>query len=170
MFRPAVRASYPAHCACSCCVINSFRICVRVTQTRILYTSSVATLGVVTLWCNIYTANLVRVSNNYIITNFMELSPSWEAASCAAIQELPNIVWQPEGSLPCSQEPSTCPYPESDQSSPHHPILSILFTHLRLSLPSGLFPSGFPTSNLYAFLFSPFVLHALSVSTSIWSF
>jgi hypothetical protein len=32
-----------------------------------------------------------------------------------------------------------------------------LFTHLRLGLPSGLFPSGFPTSILYAFLFSPFV-------------
>jgi hypothetical protein len=29
-------------------------------------------------------------------------------------------------------------------------------THLRLGLPSGLFPSGFPTNNLYAFLFSPF--------------
>jgi hypothetical protein len=27
---------------------------------------------------------------------------------------------EPEGSLPCSQEPSTGPYPESDQSSPYH--------------------------------------------------
>ncbi|PNF14084.1 hypothetical protein B7P43_G01062 [Cryptotermes secundus] len=36
----------------------------------------------------------------------------------------------PEDSLPCSQEPS-------------------------LGLPSGLFPSGFPTNMLYAFLFSP---------------
>jgi hypothetical protein len=27
--------------------------------------------------------------------------------------------------------------------------------HLRFSLPSGLFPSGFPTNNLYTFLFSP---------------
>jgi hypothetical protein len=27
-----------------------------------------------------------------------------------------------------------------------------LSTHLRLGLPSGLFPSGFPTKNLYAFL------------------
>jgi hypothetical protein len=46
---------------------------------------------------------------------------------------------QPEGSLPCSQEPSTGPYPEPDQSNPHHPILRpilILSTHLRLGLPS----------------------------------
>jgi hypothetical protein len=30
-----------------------------------------------------------------------------------------------------------------------------LSTYLRLGLPSGLFPSGFPTNILYAFLFSP---------------
>jgi hypothetical protein len=30
-----------------------------------------------------------------------------------------------------------------------------LSTHLRLGLPSGLIPSGFPTNILYAFLFSP---------------
>jgi hypothetical protein len=29
-----------------------------------------------------------------------------------------------------------------------------LSTHLRRGLPSGLFPSGFPTNILYAFLFS----------------
>jgi hypothetical protein len=28
-------------------------------------------------------------------------------------------------------------------------------THLHLGLPSGLFPSGFPTNILYAFLYSP---------------
>jgi hypothetical protein len=62
---------------------------------------------------------------------------------------------------PCSQEPSTDPYPEPDQSSPYHPhpiaLQSIftLSTHLHLGLPSGLFPSGFPTNILYAFLFSP---------------
>jgi hypothetical protein len=58
---------------------------------------------------------------------------------------------EPEGSLPCSQEPSTDPYPEPDQSSPYYPILSLwsiltLSTHLRLGLPSGLFPFGFPTN------------------------
>jgi hypothetical protein len=31
---------------------------------------------------------------------------------------------EPEGSLPCSQEPSTGPYPELDQSTPYHSILS----------------------------------------------
>jgi hypothetical protein len=46
----------------------------------------------------------------------------------------------------------------SIQSIPPHPIslrsILILFTHLRLGLPSGLFPSGFPTNILYAFLLS----------------
>jgi hypothetical protein len=31
---------------------------------------------------------------------------------------------EPEDSLPCSQEPSTGPYPEQKQSSAYHPILS----------------------------------------------
>jgi hypothetical protein len=31
----------------------------------------------------------------------------------------------------------------------------MLSIHLRLGLPSGLFPSGFPTNNPYTFLFSP---------------
>jgi hypothetical protein len=41
----------------------------------------------------------------------MQLSPSLEAASHSAAQEYPDILWEPEGSLPCSQEPATSPYP-----------------------------------------------------------
>jgi hypothetical protein len=64
---------------------------------------------------------------------------------------------EPEISLSYSQEPSTGSYSELDQSSPDYPTLRsilILSTHLRLGLASGLFPSGFPTTILYAFLFS----------------
>jgi hypothetical protein len=42
----------------------------------------------------------------------------------------------------------------------------ILSTHILLGLPSGLYPSGFPTEILHAFLFPPCVLHALTVSSS----
>jgi hypothetical protein len=65
-----------------------------------------------------------------------------------------------EDSLSYSQEPSLGSYLEPHQSNQHHPILSvqdpflILSTHLRLGLPCGLFPSGFPTNILYASLFS----------------
>jgi hypothetical protein len=60
---------------------------------------------------------------------------------------------EPKGLLPCSQEPSTGPYPEPDQASLYHAILIsvrsilILSTHLHLCLPSCLFPSGFPTKS-----------------------
>jgi hypothetical protein len=65
---------------------------------------------------------------------------------------------QPEGSLSCSQQPATGLYFESDKSNPHRQTLfprrsiSILSSHLRLGLPSGLFLSGFTTKILYAFL------------------
>jgi hypothetical protein len=33
---------------------------------------------------------------------------------------------EPEGSLPCSKEPSNGPYPEPDESSPYHTNLFLL--------------------------------------------
>jgi hypothetical protein len=52
-----------------------------------------------------------------------------------------------------------------------HPVRSILIlsAHLHIGLRSGLFPSSFPTNIPYAFLFSPFVLPAQPISSSIWS-
>lgn len=57
------------------------------------------------------------------LTNSM--SPSREGASCAATQELPNILRNPQSSLPRSQEPSTDPHPEPDQFSPYYPIMPL---------------------------------------------
>jgi len=68
---------------------------------------------------------------------------------------------EPEGSLPHSQVPAICPYPEPARSSPYPPpptswrSILILSSHLRPGLPSGLFPSGFPNKTLYTPLLSP---------------
>ena len=76
---------------------------------------------------------------------------------------------EPEGSLPHSQASATCPYPGPAQSSSHTHIpppgsIPTSSTHLHLGLPSGLFPSGFPTKTLYAPSPHPYAPHAQPVS------
>ena len=53
---------------------------------------------------------------------------------------------------------SIYPHPTSWRS------VLILSTHLRLGLPSGLFPSGFPTKTLYTPSPHPYAPHALPIS------
>jgi hypothetical protein len=53
----------------------------------------------------------------------MEQSPSWEAYSHSDSQEIPPSFVESEGSLQCSQEPTTGSYPEPDISSPQFSIL-----------------------------------------------
>jgi hypothetical protein len=72
------------------------------------------------------------------------------------------IAQEPESSSPHSQQPANGPYPEPGESTTHPPpqpisLISILIpsSRLRLCLPSGLFPSDFPTKTLYTFLPSP---------------
>ena len=66
---------------------------------------------------------------------------------------------QPESSLPYSQAPATCPYPEPTPSSPHNPFptswrsILILSSRLSLGLPNGLsFPQVSPTKTLCSVL------------------
>jgi len=58
--------------------------------------------------------SVITVLAGWNITYAMEQNPSWEANRISASQEI-----HPEGSLPHSQIPATCPYPETALSIPH---------------------------------------------------
>jgi hypothetical protein len=70
---------------------------------------------------------------------------------------------EPEGSLPCSREPSTGPYPEPDQSNPYHRILFKI--HLNIHPPTNvlffLVVSFLPAFPPISHMHPPFALHAL---------
>jgi len=79
-----------------------------------------------------------------------------------------------EGSLLCSQEPTTS-HPEPDESNSHLPPY-VPKSHLNNIFPptpwscTWSLPSGFPDQNCACILPLPWVLHALPISPSlIWS-
>ena len=80
-------------------------------------------------------------------------SPSWEANWFAASQKIPRISRNPKVHFRTHKRPP--PVSILGQPNPVHVPTShiieilILSTHPRLGLPSGLFPSGFPTKTLY---------------------
>jgi hypothetical protein len=104
---------------------------------------------------------VAKERNTYLLTYLLTYGDESFLRSCQLCSHSGNSQQfkEPEGSSPCSQEPSTGPYPEPDRSSPSYPIslrsIIISSTHLRLGLPSGLFPFGFLTNILHAFLVSP---------------
>ena len=78
----------------------------------------------------------------------MGQSPSWEANRLSASQEIPRILWNPRAHYRIYKCPP--PVPILNQINPVHAThptscrsILVLSSHLRLGLPSGLFPSAF---------------------------
>jgi hypothetical protein len=85
----------------------------------------------------------------------MELSPSWEAVSRSATQEFRKMIWNPKVHYRLHKSPLMIPilsWINSVYNSPSYfsKIHFNIIPHLRLSLPSDLLPSGFPTKILFA--------------------
>jgi hypothetical protein len=98
-----------------------------------------------------------KVYHTAQLTNFTEESP-WETDSLSFSQEIPRLLWNPKVHYRVHNSPPLVPI--LNQMRPvntSHPVSlrSILILSCRLSLTHGLFPSGFPTKILCAFLTSP---------------
>ena len=95
----------------------------------------------------------------------MEQSPPWEANRFSASQEIP-IFYGNRRFITAftSGRHLSLSLARSIQSMPPHltswrSVLRVS-SHLHLRLPSGVFPSGFPTQTLYTSFLLPHVLHA----------
>jgi len=93
------------------------------------------------------------------LTHSMEHSPSWIANNHSASQEIPHLLWNPTVHYRAHKSPPLVSVlsqmHEFHILPPYFPkIHSNISSHLRLDLPSGLFPSRFPTKILCAYIMS----------------
>jgi len=113
------------------------------------------------------------------LTYSMKKSPSWEANWFSASQEISRILRNPKVhyrinkcrspvSILSQIDPVHAPHPTPSRS------ILILSSHLHMGLPSGFFPSGFPTKTLYTSLLNPLTCYCPITSslneshTTLW--
>jgi hypothetical protein len=100
-----------------------------------------------------------------LLTYSMEQILSWEASQFSASQVFPHILCNPKVHYRIHKCSPTVPVlSQLDPVQASLPIswrsILLLSSHLRLGLPSGLYPSGFPTKTCIHLSSSPYVLHA----------
>ena len=105
--------------------------CVSVTSYLLTY--------LLTPWCTVL---LEKLTGLQLVKKFPAFYGTRRFITALTSLRQPSLSW-------ASPIQSIYPHPTSWRS------ILILSTHLRLGLPSGLLPSGFPTKNLYTPLFSP---------------
>jgi hypothetical protein len=100
--------------------------------------------------------------------SLMEMSPFLRRRQLCSYSRTSQHFMEPEGSLSCSQEPSSGPYTEPDQSNPYHHILFkyCTLTYALVFLVVSFLLAFPPISYMHSS--SPqFVLHALPISSSL---
>jgi hypothetical protein len=89
----------------------------------------------------------------YLLTySLTELSPLRSRQLCTHSRTSQHFM-KHEGSIPCSQEPSSGTYPEPDPSSPHHPILSLSLSKIHFNIVHA--STWVSPANLHSTKFSP---------------
>ena len=100
---------------------------------------SVCKTGILTPWCRVL---LEKLTGLQLVKKFPAFHGTRRFITALTRVRQLSLSW-------ASLIQSIYPHPTSWRS------ILILSTHLRLGLPSGLFPSGFPTNTLYTPLSSP---------------
>ena len=129
--------------------------------------------GYVSFLSDVKRPDLEANQSSSLLHYSMEQSPSSVANPFSASKEIPLILWNPK--VHNRFDKCLTSVPTLIQTSPVHALqptscryILILFSHLRLGLPSDFFPSGFCTKTMYVPLFSP--LRATYPSLIILSF